>query len=95
MLALRTLNSEGFDDPLSFNGISRYFERFVLKPSCVLVRYLGREELASPRDLDDRCGVNWFAQTLKTDIGRFMLFEDIQPFFFIAKSCFGIARIRQ
>lgn len=26
-------------------------------------------------------GVNGFAQTLKTDIGRFMLFEDIQPFF--------------
>lgn len=40
-------------------------------------------------------GVNWFAQRLKTDIGKFMLFEDIQPFFFIAKSCFGIARIRQ
>lgn len=26
-------------------------------------------------------GVNWFAQRLKTDIGKFMLFEDIQPFF--------------
>lgn len=55
MLTLKTLNSEGFDDPLSFNGISRGLS-LTGKPSCVLVRYLGCEELASPRDLDDRCG---------------------------------------
>ena len=49
----RPLNSEEFDDPLSFNGISRGLS-LTGKLSCVLVRYLGCEELASPRDLDDR-----------------------------------------